>query len=207
MKRTLPIRKLPRHYENFIDNIILDIVDIIQPLFVKLKFTPNQITTLSIVMGIISTYYILNKDFKKGALFYMLAYILDCSDGNYARTFNLCSKFGDYFDHFGDILKIVLVLYSLNKMKYIHKNKDNFNKIGVVLILLLFLSLIHLGCQQIYYNNKYNIINTSDTLNFLYKICPANKDNVELYLKKTKYFGNGTLILFITIIILIYDKF
>jgi phosphatidylglycerophosphate synthase len=206
MKRALPIRKLPRDLENPIDNIILDIVTFIQPLFKKLKLTPNIITTLSILSGIISTYFILNKNFILGGILYLLAYVLDCADGNYARTFNLCSKFGDYYDHFGDVFKFILVIYSLNKMKTIHTDKEAFNTIILFIMLFSYGSFIQLACQQIYYNNEYNIINTSDTLNFLYKLCPANKENVTKFLKVTRYVGNGTLMLFITMIILIYDK-
>lgn len=206
MKKKIPVRKIPKHLENPIDNIIYDIVDLIQPLFRKLKFTPNIITTLSILSGVISSYFILNKNFILGGIFYLLAYVLDCADGNYARSFNLCSKFGDYYDHFGDMFKFILVIYSLNKMKTIHTDKNAFNTIILFIMIFSYGVIIQLACQQIYYNNKYNIINTSDTLNFLYKLCPANKENVTKFLKVTRYIGNGTLILFITMIILIYDK-
>ena len=51
------VRKLKEHHENPIDNIIYIIVEILDPIFYRLNFTPNIITTLSLITGLLSGYY------------------------------------------------------------------------------------------------------------------------------------------------------
>jgi phosphatidylglycerophosphate synthase len=205
MKGKLPSRKLPRHLENPFDNFILDIVSFIQPVFRKLNFTPNMITTISLSLGLLSSYTILHKNFKLASILLIFSYIFDCLDGNYARTYNLCSIFGDYYDHLSDNLKIILIIVSL----YMAKNFSNF-KFYIYIFFLTFLTIlagVHLNYQQLYYNNKYNIKNISQTLDMLSKyLCVANKNNVDEYLKITKYFGCGTLYITLFFFIYFFDK-
>jgi hypothetical protein len=54
------MRKIERDDENPIDNIIIDSCDIIKPYFYKLGFTPNGITTLSLIFGLLSKYPFFN---------------------------------------------------------------------------------------------------------------------------------------------------
>ena len=56
-------RKNPDYYENFFDNYLLDIVDIVKPYFHKLGFTPNLITIIGFVFGLFSVYLLYTNHF------------------------------------------------------------------------------------------------------------------------------------------------
>ena len=55
------MRKIPAKFENPIDNVIISHIDGIQPhFFFKLGFTPNGLTTISLVCHLISMYFFVN---------------------------------------------------------------------------------------------------------------------------------------------------
>ena len=56
-------RKIPKDYDNPLDNILIDLVEILNPYFKKLNFTPNGITFLSLVFGLITIVYFIKKRF------------------------------------------------------------------------------------------------------------------------------------------------
>lgn len=184
-------RKIPRHLENEFDNIIIDIVDKINPYLKKLNFTPNIITTISFFFGIIMliTYY--KNYYYLTALFLLLSYFFDCIDGNFARTYNMQTKFGDYYDHitdwlvFGILFILILIKKIPNKIKLLY---------FLIIIILLILTGFYSGCTEKYIKkNKSNIHNSSLEL----IMCPDIK-----YMNILKYFGCGTLIIVLIIIIL-----
>ena len=132
-------RKLKIEDENPIDNFVYDIVEILDPIFYRLNFTPNIITTLSLLTGLLSGYYFYKNNYICIPL-WIISYILDCSDGYFARKYKMTSKFGDYYDHISDFIKITAILTT---MYFINPSK--FFKIIPILILdlaiFLFFSL------------------------------------------------------------------
>ena len=48
-------RKLPSKYENPVDLFFITIAEAINPIFYKIGFTANGITTLSLIFGLIKT--------------------------------------------------------------------------------------------------------------------------------------------------------
>jgi phosphatidylglycerophosphate synthase len=196
------MRKIEKVYENPIDDILITISENTQDIFHNIGFNPNGITTLSLLFGIMATKQILNKNFKYAGILFLLAYFFDCMDGNMARTYNEVSVFGDYYDHFSDFIKIILVLWAL----YI-VDANKLKKIFPIIVILFILSFVHLGCQELYYNNNSNTSGeTSSTLSILNYICIANKDNVTEYMKYTKYIGSGTPNLFLVLIIMFFNE-
>tara|TARA_B100000683_G_scaffold257889_1_gene279887 strand:+ start:3409 stop:3984 length:576 start_codon:yes stop_codon:yes gene_type:complete len=182
------VRKLQNKYENPIDNVIYSVVEILDPIFYKLNFTPNIITTLSFITGLLSGYYLyINNPICIPLL--IISYILDGSDGYFARKYNMTSKFGDLYDHISDIIKtsiIIYLIYTRTKQKY--KTK--------LILLILSLSICtyyQLSLQELIYNKK----DDSSTLNLLNNYFKLNKDNIYW----SKYFGCGTFLL-ITIILM-----
>lgn len=80
-------------------------------------------------------------------------------------------------------------------------NPSKFFKIIPILIVVFFLMLRHLGCQEKYYDKD-----ESDTLNFTKKLCPIDKNkNVEDKLRYTRYFGCGTFNLVLALCVIYYD--
>jgi len=192
------MRKLPNDLENPIDNIMYKMIEYIAPGLYKLGFTPNILTTLGNISTLIFVYFMFQYNFKMAALFYLLSYIFDCLDGYIARSYNMVSKFGDWYDHISDALKTLLYFYALFKIN---------RKLGalsfVVVFALLFLTCIYLSHQEIYYNKP----ESSYTLDVLKCLSfGANPSNVNEYLKITRYFGCGTTYLVMILIILFYKK-
>ena len=187
------VRKLKEEYENPIDNLIYIIVEKLDPILYKLNFTPNIITTLSLIIGLISAYFFYHKNYISIPLF-IIAYILDCSDGYFARKYKMITKFGDYYDHISDQIKIFIIYYII----YNNKKFKNFNLYFGIFILLLLLLIYHLSIQELIYNKK----NESNTLNILNNMEDINIDINNI--KWSKYFGCGTIIMYTILIMYIY---
>jgi len=177
------MRKIPNNIENPLDTILINMADDVSPVFKKYKFTPNEITTISILMQIFSSYLLLNDYYYFSALFHLVAYFFDCLDGHYARKYNMETKFGDYYDHISDTFKFAILFYSLY-----YVNSEKFFKVIPIIIFFLVLSLIHLGCQE-----KYFVESNSESLTMLKNICPTKQENTKKELKLTRFFGCGTL--------------
>lgn len=193
------MRKLPTEFENPLDNYILDIADKTAPYFYKMGFNPNTITTLSNICVVLTIILLFQAKYYWAAFFIVLSYFFDCLDGHMARSYKMTSVFGDYYDHISDTTKIVLVLISLY---YI--NKDKFNKVFPLLVVLFIMMSVHFGCQELYY-----VSDESETLDFMKNLCPVpdkhDKTQVIQALKSTRFFGCGTVFIALAIVIIYYD--
>ena len=77
----------------------------ISKILIRTPITPNHITTMSLIFGIIgSLLFISSKPEDKilGSLAFVVSYIFDNCDGEVARYKNLTSNFGEKFDTFVD---------------------------------------------------------------------------------------------------------
>jgi len=184
------MRKIPIEYENPIDNIILYIIQIIAPFFYFLGFTPNILTTISLLIAIASIYYFMNDRYYLSAGLIFLAYFFDCFDGFFARSYNMTSVFGDFYDHISDAYKFIFLLIAM----YL-KNYDKFKKVVCVFIFFGLLGFIHMGQQEKYYNKN-------SSLDLLKMFSINNDHNIMEY---TRYLGCGTMILIKVLGILYYD--
>jgi VanZ family protein len=189
------MRKIPIEIENPLDNIIYK--NFIENTHQYLKYfnlTPNVITIISLVFGLLSAYQLYNKNYQLASVLFIISYILDCMDGYYARTYNMTTSFGDKLDHFSDTLKLLVLLFVMYKL-------DFYKAYKATLILFIFFVLmsIHLGCQQHYYNDS----NDDDEyiLDTLKNSC-ANKQ----WIHKTRYFGCGTFTFVVVLLILFWEK-
>ena len=185
-------RKIEENIDNPIDNILLSITEKVAPELVNLGFTPNIITTFSLISGLLGIYYIYKEQYVYGSLFFFLGYFFDCVDGYMARKFDLITKFGDLYDHITDwVVSVLLILV------YFTRDLNTKFKITILIFFSIFtlLSLVHLGCQEKYYEEKEN--SQLGVLSGLKMLCP-NKENI----KTTRYFGLGTLTLAISLVII-----
>jgi phosphatidylglycerophosphate synthase len=192
------MRKIPNEYENPIDNYIINAADYIVPTIYKGGFDPNTITSLSSITCIIVIILLFQANYYLAAFFLIVSYFFDCLDGHLARSYNMVTVFGDYYDHISDFLKIFFVLLTLY---YINSTK--FFKIFPIFILITILMIVHFGCQELYYNSS-----ESQTLEFTKILCPVNDKNnitqVTDAIKLTKYFGCGTMYASLVISIIYY---
>lgn len=83
--------------------------------------TPNQLTTLSLLSGIIAAVCLASERYGVrvgGALLFVLSYILDNCDGDIARLKNLSSRFGEFYDTFCDWLIHAVLFTALGYGEY-----------------------------------------------------------------------------------------
>jgi phosphatidylglycerophosphate synthase len=184
------MRKLPSLYENPIDDILLDLCESACPFFSSYNFTPNHITTFSLMFGIISVVCLYKGYVLNFAITFFISYFFDCLDGHYARKYNLVTEFGDYYDHVKDI-SITILLICVIFHRYRNCSSKNLKFAGVIFLIFLFLALVHIGCQEKVY------IGNSETLGGLKHLCSRGED-----IKWSKYFGIGTFnIIFVLLVI------
>jgi len=67
-------------------------------IFVRLKITPNQISLLSLLAGIVCALLFFRREFLLGSLALLISAIFDLIDGSVARKTNAHTNFGAVFD-------------------------------------------------------------------------------------------------------------
>ena len=187
-------RKFPRNLENPIDNLIIDYGQKLYPLYRYLKLVPNDLTSISLILGVISSYLFYRGYFICSAICYFISYCYDVMDGNYAREYKLVSNFGDYYDHIKDIFVNILMFFVFIKF---NKLKNHKLLISLVSIFLFITFNLHLGCQELYVSHN-NPEQQSFFLKFLTILC--SKKTMK-HINILKYFGCGTFALWISFII------
>ena len=192
-------RKIPAEYDNPIDNVILDFVEVMNPFYKKLGFTPNILTTFSVIFSVLSIFFYVKRKYVLSSIFYLISYYFDCQDGNFARKYGMETAFGDLYDHLTDILSNVSIAYLLLTNKKISYNY----KIAYVIIVsvLLVLALYHLSCTEIYMEKNTNYGKKQVLISLLKKYC-KNETSLNYY----KYFATGTYIMINAVIILLHSK-
>ena len=160
----------------------------------KYNVTPNNITTLCAFYGILSCYSLYN-GYKYTAIFLsIVSYFFDVCDGIYARKYNMVTEFGDYYDHFTDLIQYVVYIGILIK----NYNLLNNHKLCIALIIQLILTSIYVGCiEQIYTNKSLN------SLSLFRKSCIIDAHK---HINKLKYISNVNLLIIIYIITIIIVK-
>ena len=182
--------KLPDKFNNPVDIGFSKIYIPWMPFLKTAGITPNMLTTASMVCGLYSAKLITDKKPKLAALFFILNYFFDCMDGYMARRYKMETKFGDWYDHLTDWVTMALVSYAL-----IRSNKYSSPMLCVIIILMLaltFNTLRWFGCQEKKYNG-----NIGESISVFKKFC----NDPDIQLIETKNFGNGTLALFVCLVI------
>jgi phosphatidylserine synthase len=190
------MRKIESEYDNFLDNLFIDLSDVLDEYFYKLQFSPNDITTVSLIFSLICISLFMQKYYILSAIFYIIAFLFDCMDGHYARKHGMTSDIGDLYDHLKDYIIFGILFYLLYHQ---HKNSQYKYVYLIIIIFFVVLCMLHYSCQEIYYDKP------SVTSKY-FKMCPTqNKENVSNVLRYTKYFGCGTLILVFALFIALTD--
>ena len=187
--------KINDEIENPIDIKTYKIVKKHLPFYYELGLTPNHITTLSLITGILSGKMLYDGNKLLSIILLCFSYYFDCADGALARKYKMFSEFGDYYDHVADFVKFGFILYYMYT-----KNANRFVDFLPYMLLLILLISIQMGCQERYMEDKkIDKENESNSLSTLKFLCP-NKE----YIKYTKYFGVGSFILSFCIILYLF---
>ena len=196
------MRKIKREFENPFDNILIDICELVSPFFHKLNFTPNGITTLSLITGLLSCYFLHKNSPYMSVSFLLLSYFFDCLDGFYARKYNMVTKFGDYYDHVKDLVVVALLLYIMYT-----RNKHKLNRKELIIFIFIFsicmyIMKIHFSLQEIIYNRP----EQSGSLATASGRYVDTKEQAEELVVYTRYLGNGTFTL-LNMLAILYLEF
>jgi phosphatidylglycerophosphate synthase len=188
--------KLPVYYDDVVDIQMKKWIDKINPSFKKAGFTPNGITTLSLIFGLEMCYLYYTKFYFLASICCLLSYFFDVMDGYFARLYNMGSLFGSYYDVISDWVVgiLLLILFLIHKISTL--SKTIILSIGILLNLII---LYHYSCQE-QYTSKTNQSYVSKGLSFVNNVQCRDYD----HMKYTRFFGTGTLFVWISFIIFIH---
>ncbi len=195
-------KKIPKHLECPIDTFILDeIVIPLNPVFKTLGATPNILTGVSGIFGLLSVYSVYKSNYALGALLFLLSYVFDCFDGNFARTYNMVTPFGDWFDHIKDQTVNALLLLALLFKTDLTMNTKVWFVFVFMMLALLMCSYLNFQERHYHENNKVPAEHKSETLGFLsFLYTPEEKEHTNFF----RFFGCGTLHLVVVFFLLYF---
>ena len=98
------VKKLPDALTNPLDRIICAQTARALPAMHAWGQTPNMITTYSFVTGLLAVVALAMNHLALFATLYFVSYLFDCMDGQLARKYNMCSEWGDRYDHRTDVV-------------------------------------------------------------------------------------------------------
>lgn len=195
------MRKIRKCHENPLDNILINISDYLCPTFKKLGFTPNGITTLSLIFGLLSVFFLYKRQVWLFGLFYFISYFFDNMDGHFARKYNMTSKFGDYYDHMKDIIVVLVLIFVLIKQN--HCSRKAWIISGVIIGIAFILMSAQLGCQEKIYKKTDDPNDESPSLSFTTNFCPFDPNEGCKYLR---WFGCGTFVVIFIFTIIFMER-
>jgi phosphatidylglycerophosphate synthase len=183
------MRKIPSNLENPLDSLLIDLSEPISKYFHTLYMNPNDITTFSLIFGIISILFLYKEKPVLASACYFLSYLFDVVDGYYARKYRMVTKFGDMYDHIKDWTVNITYMYVL-----FNRNKQKLKTWQWILVSCIFIFL--LGMQALYFSAQekyYNKIDTIPSLAWLSGLIKTKEEAIKT-LKWTRFFGCGTFI-------------
>lgn len=120
------------------------------------KITPNIISGMSLVFGIMSAFFYFSGSLLLGAIMYIISYILDAIDGKVARLTNTGKVYGAWLDIFIDRINMMLISTAISYNFYL-ENQD----FRLMLLNSFFLGLLFIGSES-----RYNIDFYKQKVNF-----------------------------------------
>lgn len=79
-------RKIPQKYENPVDDLLIALSDAISNYLIKFgTITPNMITLMAFLTGIMTSAFLWNKYYFIAGVGLYVTHFFDCLDGHYAR--------------------------------------------------------------------------------------------------------------------------
>lgn len=127
-----------------VDRYACLISPLITNVLLKTNFTPNMITVMMMISGIIGSILFASQSLLIkiiGILFIHLWYILDCSDGEVARINKKFSKFGKEIDYTAHILNHPLFTLSF-MVSIMQLKKYNSTFVAVAFMILIIINLM-----------------------------------------------------------------
>jgi phosphatidylglycerophosphate synthase len=201
--QAIPGNKLHSKYENPLDIGCLRLAEYVAPWFRQHGATPNMITTLSVIASGLAIWNVYSGGSK--LVFVVcaaLAYLFDCLDGHFARRYDMCTTFGDYYDHLSDWAYFIGLFYVAFVIRGLKTNMRPYKMmIYGAIVFTLIASVIHVGFQEIIYQTKTR--NESPTLDIFSQLSNKLCAIPESCIKASRWFGLGTFVAVSTALIVI----
>lgn len=134
-------------YSDFISNYFYQqIAFYITTLLVKTKVTPNSVTYLSLLIGVLSAFSIYIGHLYLSVFLLNISFILDCVDGQIARAKQLQSEFGMWLDNISDRVVENIILIGM----FFIQSDNNIFVVGIVLLIFLNMYYAYISDMLIY---------------------------------------------------------
>jgi len=118
------------------------------------KITPNLISIVSLLFGILSALCYFNGYLLEGSILYVISYIFDATDGKVARLKKVGKIYGAWFDICVDRINLTLITTAIAFNVY-----SQNNSIDMLLLNNLFLGLAFIGFESRYNIDLYKLKN------------------------------------------------
>ena len=179
-------RKIKRENETLVDDFLISMCEpVATQLHETVSFmTPNILTTIGLLFGILAIIFLLKNMFLWSVVFLWICYWFDCLDGYYARKYKMETQFGDYYDHFRDVFVVtvfIIILFLKLPSKFLFTSS---------ILLVLYLMACQMGCQE----KESTFKSANKTLEVFGNMCPS-----PIFIRKSRIAGCSTLIMIITI--------
>ncbi len=138
-------------YSDFISNYFYQqIAFYITTLLVKTKITPNNITILSLLTGLLSAFSLYMGYLYLAIFLLNISFIFDCIDGQIARVKKLHSEFGMWLDNITDRVVENIILIGM----FFALLDNKVFTIGVVLLIFFNMYYAYISDMLIYSNTQ-----------------------------------------------------
>jgi phosphatidylglycerophosphate synthase len=142
------MNEIPKNSGIINKHFLYPIANLLAPIFYKFGFTPNMITTLTLILRIFIIYSLYHKrNYSIIIILFIISWITDGIDGQIARKYNMKSKFGAIYDVLVDnitILAIIIVLF----LKHYVKNRKPYYIILCFIPIMLCIQIIKTRCSK-----------------------------------------------------------
>ncbi len=118
------------------------------------KITPNIISVLSLIFGILSAYFYFSGNVLLGGIIYFISYIFDAIDGKVARIIKTGKPYGEWMDIAIDRLNLTLISTGI-AYNYFLISED----FKLLLLNSFFLGLTFIGSESRYHIDIYKLKN------------------------------------------------
>jgi len=138
----------------------------------------------------------------------LFSYLFDCVDGHMARKYNMCTKFGDFYDHISDWGYFIALFY----VAFIIRGFKSFAKpyripIFAILGLAIIGMMVHMGIQEWIYREDSGEHSQGPTLNYFARvaqgICASHPTEC---VKGSRFLGTGTFVMIVMIIVFLFIR-
>ena len=138
-------RKVHPSYMHPVDNVVLDNIDRVSGLLHGTfpNLTPNTITTVGNILRFSGVWLLYTRQYALcAALLIFGGLMCDFMDGHYARKYGMVTTFGDYYDHYSDVVWGVCLL---GVLAYVY-NVPWYLYVGIGVLVLI--GCIHFGSRE-----------------------------------------------------------